>query len=164
MTGACRIWSVGPSPITLPPYHPITPSGCSRASSRVLRQDLSFREADKPFLVRSDLVDVDVVEPGLCVLVDLGEVLASIRADDDALGDLLRGDELDRLLEVGGSGQLLTEFAGEPGVRPDLVGGLERGGLVLVPADCHLSVAWAISAADGPAAAIITSTGSSGRV
>ena len=67
-----------------------------------------------------------MVEPGLRVLVDLGEVLAGIRADDDALGDLLRSDELDRLLEVGRRGQLLTQFAREPGVRPDLVGGLQR--------------------------------------
>ena len=78
-----------------------------------MRQELPLREANESFLVRSDLMDVDVVEPGLCVLVDLGEVLAGIRADDDALGDLLRGDELDRLLEVGRRRQLLPQLARE---------------------------------------------------
>src|ERR671916_416560 len=137
--------SVPCHPITLTP---ITLSGGSRPRARVLRQDLSLREADEPFLIRSHLVNVDMVEPGLRVLVDLGEVLAGIWSDDDALGDLLRGDELDRLLEVGRRGQLLPQLPGKPGVRPDLVGGLERGGLVLIPADRHLSVAWTL--APGP--------------
>src|SRR5215211_8993761 len=114
----------------------------ARARGRELRQDLSLREADEPFLIRSHLVDVDVVDPGLCVLVDLGEIPAGIRSDDDALGDLLRRDELDRLLEVGRRGQLLTQLARESGVRPDLMGGLQRGSFVLVPADRHLSIAW----------------------
>src|SRR5918998_3509220 len=132
------------------PYHPttltpITLSGGSRARGRVLRQDLSLREADEPFLIRSHLVDVDVVEPGLGVLVDHGQVLAGIRSDDDALGDLLRGDELNRLLEVGRCGQFLSQLARKPGVRPDLVSGLERSGLVLVPADRHLSKAWTLA-------------------
>src|SRR3954465_8666094 len=125
----------------------MTPSSrCPRAGGRILRQDLALRETDEPLLIRSHLVDVDVVDPGLRVLVDLGEVLAGIRADDDALGDLLWGDELHRLLEVGRRGQLLTQLAWEPGVRPDLVGSLQRGGFVLVPADRHLSVARTLAA------------------
>src|SRR5829696_6285227 len=117
----------------------------ARARGGVLRQDLSLREADEPFLIRSHLMDVDVVDPGLCVLVNLGEILAGVRSDDDALGDLLRRDELDRLLEVGRRGQLLTQFPREPGVRPDLMGGLQRSSFVLVPADRHLSITWTLA-------------------
>src|SRR5215216_7868762 len=91
-------------PVTL-----VSPSSrCSRAYGSILRQDLSLREADEPFLIGSHLVDVDVVDPGLRVLVDFGKVLAGIRSDDNALGDLLWRDKLNCLLEVGRRGQLLA--------------------------------------------------------
>src|SRR5215207_8026086 len=93
-------------------------------------------------------MDVDVVEPGLCVLVDLGEVLAGIRTDDDALGDFIGSNELNRLLEVGRGGQLLTQFSREPGIWPDLVSGPQRRSLVPVPANRHLPVAGTL--ATGP--------------
>src|SRR5579884_1080720 len=67
-----------------------------------LGEDLLGVEAEEPVLVGADLVDVDVVEAGFGVLLDLGPVPLGVGAADDELGDVLRPDGLPGLLEVGG--------------------------------------------------------------
>jgi hypothetical protein len=58
------------------------------------RQDLTLVEVNEPRLVRSDLMNVDVIEPGINVRLDLFEVLGGVRTTSDRLGDFLFCDQL----------------------------------------------------------------------
>lgn len=67
-----------------------------------LRHYLSLEEREEAVLIRSHLVDPDMVVTGFEELVDGLEVVLGIGTARDALGDVVIIDELDRLLEVSG--------------------------------------------------------------
>src|SRR5687767_12914890 len=112
-----------------------------------LGQDFVGVEPEEAVLVRPDLVDVDVVEAGVGVLLDLGPVPLGVRSADHQLGHVLRTDQLSGLLEVGGKGQLLAELAGNGAVDPLAVGGLDSLLLVGAPTDVDLPEAGTVPAA-----------------
>ncbi|WP_459890771.1 hypothetical protein [Halostagnicola bangensis] len=70
-------------------------------------------KSDEFALVRPDLVDSDLIEAGVDVLLNRLDVLVWIRATDDQFRDVLLGDDLCRLLEVGGRRTRLQKLAGE---------------------------------------------------
>src|SRR3954447_22190205 len=112
-------------------------SGCGMLTRSDPGEQLALGKSEELLLVRPDLVDVDMVEAGLLVLVDLLEDRLRVGAAGDALGDVVLGPRLRRLLEVLGQRELLAQRAREAAVRPDLVCVAARLLLVLAPADVH---------------------------
>src|SRR3954452_7821403 len=102
--------------------------------------DLALVEPEEAGLVRSDLVDMDVVVPGLVPGPDRREVALRVRTAGDHLGDRVLVDHGDRLLEVGRCRQLHVEGALERDRRAEPMSRSPRFGLVLGPADVHLEV------------------------
>src|SRR5438876_8997561 len=75
-------------------------SGSSLLQTASLRQDLALAEAEEAFLVRPDLVDVDVLEPGARVLLKAVQVPLRIRPDGDRCRDVFGPHGLGRRLEI----------------------------------------------------------------
>src|SRR4051812_6739614 len=77
------------------------------------RQHLACVCLEEALLVGADLLDVELVEARLLELADLLEVRGEVGPARDRFGDLLLGDELRGLFEVGGGGEDLRELAGQ---------------------------------------------------
>src|SRR3712207_1879552 len=114
-----------------------------------LRQDLFLVEVEEGFLVRSDLLDVDLVVAGVGELTDHLPVRLGVGAAGHGLRDHLLGDQLGGLLEVGRCRQDRGELAGEQVVRPEPVGGLAGLRFVLTVADLKSAVGGFVAAARG---------------
>src|SRR3954447_13662696 len=84
-------------------------------ASAQLRQDFRFVEADHAFLVRTHLRDVDLVEAGVDVFLERGDVLGWVGAAGDLLGHHLLGDELARLREMGRRRKVLCQLTRDEG-------------------------------------------------
>jgi hypothetical protein len=65
-------------------------------------------EAKKPFLVWTDLVDIDMVIPGVEKLPHTCNMALGIGATDNGFGDIFFTYHFSRLLEVGRRAQLLV--------------------------------------------------------
>src|SRR5204862_5923662 len=116
-----------------PAVQPNTPVAAMYLA-RDLGEDLVLVEAEEPFLIAPDLVDVHTCVAGVCVLLDLVEVDLWVGAAGDRLGHLVLREGRGRLLEVLGERQLLREVALEARVRPHLVRRPLRLLLALCPA------------------------------
>ena len=102
-------------------------AGEGRIHQRQLRLQFLLPERAEPLLVRSDLVEVDVVYAGVDHLLDVLQDRAGVQArTEPQLGDHLRGDVLRRLLEQRRRRQVLAELAGHARVGPDAMGRLDR--------------------------------------
>src|SRR5437016_5076835 len=104
------------------------------------RPELLLPEDEETLLVRADLMQADVIEPGIDAFLDRAEVWLGIRADGRVLRRLLDGDGLDGRLEVRGPADLLRELAAQRARGPELVHELARGRGIASPADLHLDV------------------------
>src|SRR5204862_2631172 len=91
-----------------------------------------------PVLVRTDLVDRDMVVARVGELPDDVHVLLRIGAARDELRDVLLADVLRGLLEVSGERKLLSELAGDRDDRPPFVSRL--AGLRFVASPAHLDL------------------------
>src|SRR3712207_2436098 len=96
-------------------------------NSAEVRQDFALVELKEPCLVGANLVDVDVVVARVYVFLDGFAVLRGVGAAGDRLGEGVFVHQLGGLLEVGGGGQVLREFAGDARVGPPF----QRGALGL---------------------------------
>lgn len=65
-----------------------------------LRQDAGAVEVEEPLLIRSDLVDVHLVEVGPHIGADRPHMLIHVVAADDVVTDYAFGDQFGGLLEV----------------------------------------------------------------
>ena len=72
------------------------------------RQNLTFVEGNHAGLIRADLMHIDMLETGISVFLDLGQVRLRLRTADNCLSHMLFGHQFARLLEVwtGVSGEL----------------------------------------------------------
>src|SRR5215207_1910377 len=114
-----------------------------------LRQDLFLVEVEEGFLVRSDLLDVDLVVAGAGELMDHLPVRLRVGAARHGLRDHLLGDQLGGLLEMGRCRQDRGELSGEQVVRPEPVGDLAGLRFVLAIADLEGAVSGFVAAARG---------------
>src|SRR5439155_3905530 len=112
-----------------------------RPNSPQLRHDLVGVEAEEPFLILADLMDVDVVEAGILIRPDLVQVALRIRSADDHPGHVIFADGRGRLFEMGGQLELLSQLARYSSIGPGLVCGLACRGLISGPAHGYLSIA-----------------------
>lgn len=69
------------------------------------REHLTLVEAQEALLIRPDLVDEDLVEPGSGERGDEVEVPLGLRAEDDVLHDVVGRPKGQDLYEVSGMGQ-----------------------------------------------------------
>src|SRR6188474_489148 len=65
------------------------------------REQLLAREFEETVLIGSDLVEIHVVVARIDVLLDPLQVSVCVRAAGDRLGDLVLGDALDEIRELG---------------------------------------------------------------
>src|SRR5262245_23843061 len=96
------------------------------------RENLFFIKSEKPFLIRPDLVDPDVVETGFCILFELGDVAFGIWTANYLFCHVFFFHHLRRLLEMGRDGQHLRQFAGDSHIRPEFMGDAPRSRFVFV--------------------------------
>jgi hypothetical protein len=112
-------------------------SGAAPASIES-RQDVFLVKHHEAFRVRADLVDVDMVEAGVDVFLNHGDMPLGIWPADNLPGDRILGDQPGRLLEVGRHRQFLVELARNGRVRPNLERRLSAFRLAFCPADRNL--------------------------
>ena len=93
------------------------------------------------FLVRADLVDIDVIKPGIDVTLDLRQMPGGVGSTHNHLGYILLAYHLDGLFKMRWGRQYLRQFAFEPGIRPVLECRTAGAGFVRCPADSQLTVA-----------------------
>src|SRR5204862_2553769 len=105
-----------------------------RPNSPQLRPDLLGVEAEKPFLILADLMDVDVVEASILIRPDLVQVALRIRSADNHLGHVIFADGRGRLFVMGGQLERLSQLARYACIGPGLVFGLARRSLISGPA------------------------------
>src|SRR2546423_4851140 len=101
---------------------------------------LLLPEGEEPVLVRSDLMDPDVVEARIDPFFHGLHVLLDIRTDGHALGRMLGRDRLRHGHEVGRPPQLLRDLAAQTLDRPELVSELPACRRGARPADLQLDV------------------------
>src|ERR671910_667105 len=87
----------------------MTTSGQSGSAGEP-RSQLTLVEAEEALLVGADLGDRDLVEAGVDEGPVRGDVLLGVGPARRPLGGRLLGDQLGRLLEVGGRRQVLVEL------------------------------------------------------
>src|SRR5436305_12632506 len=114
-----------------------------------LWQDFLAIKAEEAFLVRTNLMHVDVIVSGFRKLLDLLNVPGRIGSTHDPLGDVICAYKLRRLGKMCWRRQLLGQFAFEAGVGPVLMSCTLGTGLVSGPADGELPVARFASPASG---------------
>src|SRR5882762_888237 len=125
-----------------------TRSGCTEGGLASDRGSLPLEhgpqlllpEIQEAILIRSDLMQTDVIESRVDALLDRAQIGLGIRADGRVLRRLLDGDRLHRGFEVRGPADLLRELTAERARGPELVHELARGRGVAPPADLHLDV------------------------
>jgi hypothetical protein len=71
------------------------------------RKNLFFIKSEKPFLIRPDLMYPDMVETGIGILFEFGDVSFRIGTANDLFRHILFCHHLRRLLEMGRDGQHL---------------------------------------------------------
>src|SRR5581483_1108067 len=105
-----------------------------------------FIEFHEFFLLRSDLMNADVVVTCVSVLAYGLQVLLGIRSAAHGFQQLLRRNELPRLFEVRWQSEFLQEWARQSGNRPDLLRRFDRALFIFVVAYGQFPVAGFITA------------------
>src|SRR5256885_5511955 len=79
---------------------------------------LLFPEREETLLVRADLMQTDVIEPGIGAFLDRAQIGLGVGSDRHVLGRRLHRDRLRRGFEVRGAADLLGELAPQRAGRP----------------------------------------------